>query len=59
MRDSLSVGVVCGLMTAAWCVYTGGSAPLALLAYSTAGTLGVFTSAIFLALASDGTDLDL
>jgi hypothetical protein len=46
-------------MTAAWCVYTGGSAPLAMLAYSTAGTLGVFTSAIFLALASDGTDLDL
>ncbi len=49
MADILSFGVGIGLLTAAWCIATGGTPAFALLAYSVGGSAGTVTAALFMA----------
>jgi hypothetical protein len=57
MREILGLGVTVGLLTAAWCLCSGGSILLALLAYSTAGSLTALVTAIFISIMPD-QDID-
>jgi hypothetical protein len=49
MADIVSVGVGVGLLTAAWCLVTGGTLAFAFLAYSVGGSAGTVTAALFIA----------
>lgn len=53
MRDILGFGLSVGLLTAAWCLLTGGSIPFALLAYSLGGTSASMLAAFFVAMAPE------
>ena len=56
MREILGLGVTVGLLTAFWCLYSGGSILLALLAYSTAGSVTALVIAIFISMVPEQND---
>ena len=49
MQEILGLGVIVGLLTAGWCIATGGTLLVAFLAYSAGGTASALVCSTLLA----------